>query len=194
MLSQAQEGEGAGAAAQAIPPPVPETIPKTRPESDQPQEIVEDEPLRGSFHASPPRSTQASPTGHTSGGAEDHITLFALSSVVSTLVQKVNSLETELKAHKQLFKEVVAKLVKKVKALEVKLKTKKRKVVLTVSVDEYEVIQNGNSLKRTGREYDGRVIILPPMTADEHIVVQRELKARTTLLQSMGEEDMHEIN
>ncbi|GKD91017.1 hypothetical protein Tco_1366524, partial [Tanacetum coccineum] len=114
MLSQAQEGEGAGADVQAVPPPIPET----RPESDQPQDNVEDEPLRGSFHASPPRSTQASPVGHTSGGSEDHITLSALSSVVSTLVQKVNSLETELKAHKKLFKDVVAKLVKKVKALE----------------------------------------------------------------------------
>ncbi|GJW55111.1 ribonuclease H-like domain-containing protein [Tanacetum coccineum] len=47
---------------------------------------VEDEPLGGSFHASPPRSTQAPPAGHTSGGAEDLITLTALSSVVSTFV------------------------------------------------------------------------------------------------------------
>ncbi|GJV55058.1 putative reverse transcriptase domain-containing protein [Tanacetum coccineum] len=97
---------------------------------------TEDDSLEGSFHVSPPRFTQASPTGHTSGGAEDHITLSALSSVVSTLVQKVNSLETELKAHKKLFKDVVPKLVKKVKALEVKLKTKKRKVVLSDSDQE----------------------------------------------------------
>ncbi|GJZ76458.1 hypothetical protein Tco_0641130 [Tanacetum coccineum] len=48
---------------------------------------------------------------------------------------KVNSLETELKAHKKLFKDVVGKLVKQVKAMEVKLKTKKRKVVVTVTVD-----------------------------------------------------------
>ncbi|GJR14456.1 hypothetical protein Tco_0797108 [Tanacetum coccineum] len=136
MLSQAQAGEGAGVAAQVVPPPVPETILETRPESDQPQDCVEDEPLGGSFHASPPRSTQASPAGYTSGGAEDHITLSALSSVVSTLVQKVNSLETELKAHKKLFKDVVAKLVKQVKALEVKLKTKKRKVVVSDSDQE----------------------------------------------------------
>ncbi|GKC62321.1 hypothetical protein Tco_1094919, partial [Tanacetum coccineum] len=89
-----------------------------------------------SFHVSPPRFTQASPTGHTSGGAEDHTSRGALSSVVSTLVQKVNSLETELKAHKKLFKNMVAKLVKKVKALEVTLKTKKRKVVLSDSDQE----------------------------------------------------------
>ncbi|GKE12479.1 hypothetical protein Tco_1416030, partial [Tanacetum coccineum] len=181
MLPQDQEGEGAGVAAQAVPPPIPEPIPEPMPEPDQPQDHlstpprqqtsdpiapvfehgqssdpniasfsrahetddepftstnVEDEPLGGSFHASPPRSTQASPAGHTLGGTEDHITLSALSSVVSTLVQKVNSLETELKAHKKLFKDVVAKLVKKVKSLEVKLKTKKRNVVLSDSDQE----------------------------------------------------------
>nr|GEU35008.1 ribonuclease H-like domain-containing protein [Tanacetum cinerariifolium] len=47
------------------------------------------------------------------------------------------------------------------------------------------VIQNGNSLKRTRRDHDGGVIILPPMTAKEHIYVQRKSKARTTLLQSI---------
>nr|GEU37362.1 synaptobrevin, longin-like domain protein [Tanacetum cinerariifolium] len=89
---------------------------------------VEDEPLGGSFHMSLPRSTQAPPTGQTSGGAEDLITPTALSSVVFTLVQKVNSLETELKDHKKLFKDVVGKLVKKVKAIEVKLRTTKKKM------------------------------------------------------------------
>ncbi|GJT05346.1 hypothetical protein Tco_0839808 [Tanacetum coccineum] len=48
---------------------------------------------------------------------------------VSSLVQKVNSLETE--GTKKLFKDVVGKLVKKVKAMEVKLKTKKRNVVVS---------------------------------------------------------------
>ncbi|GJR03930.1 hypothetical protein Tco_0526914 [Tanacetum coccineum] len=97
---------------------------------------VDDKPLGGSFHAFPPRSTQASPTGQTLGGAEDPITLTALSSVVSTLVQKVISLETKLKAHKKLFKDVVGKLVKQVKAIEVKLKIKKRKVVVSDSNKE----------------------------------------------------------
>ncbi|GKF46183.1 hypothetical protein Tco_0135985, partial [Tanacetum coccineum] len=130
-----QEGEGVGVAAQAVPLPIPKTIPKTRPEPDQPQDHlstpprqqtsdpiapvfehgqssdpniasfsrvhetdddpftstnVEDEPLGGFFHASPPRSTQAPPA-------------------VSTLLQKVNSLETELKDTKKLFKDVVGK-------------------------------------------------------------------------------------
>ncbi|GJZ10429.1 hypothetical protein Tco_0545188 [Tanacetum coccineum] len=53
-----------------------------------------------------------------------------------SLVQKVHSLETKLKAHKQLFKDVVGKLVKQIKAMEVKLKTKKRKVVVSDSDNE----------------------------------------------------------
>nr|GFC13083.1 xylulose kinase-1 [Tanacetum cinerariifolium] len=46
----------------------------------------------------------------------------------------------------------------------------------------WKVIQNGNSLKMIGRDHDEGVIILPPTTAEEHIAVQRESKARTTLL------------
>ncbi|GJV10413.1 hypothetical protein Tco_1351954 [Tanacetum coccineum] len=123
MLPQDQEGEGAGVAAQAVPPPIPEPIPEPMPEPDQPQDHL----------STPPRQQTA---GHTSGGAEDLITLTDVSSVVSTLVQKVNSLETELKDTKKLFKDVVGKLVKKVKAMEVKLKTKKRKVVVSDSDQE----------------------------------------------------------
>nr|GEY50540.1 JmjC domain-containing protein [Tanacetum cinerariifolium] len=50
---------------------------------------VEDEPLGGSFYMSPPRSTQSPPVSQTSSSAEDPITLIVLSSVVSTLVQKM---------------------------------------------------------------------------------------------------------
>nr|GEW69246.1 xylulose kinase-1 [Tanacetum cinerariifolium] len=91
----------------------------------------EDAPLGGDFHTSPIRSSHAPPTGQPLGGAEDPITLTALSSVVSTLVQMVHTLKAELHDHKRLFKDVVGKLVKKVKTLEVKLKTKKRKMVVT---------------------------------------------------------------
>nr|GFC36576.1 ribonuclease H-like domain-containing protein [Tanacetum cinerariifolium] len=55
-------------------------------------------------------------------------------------------------------------------------------------MNNWKVIQNGNNLKRTGRDRDGRVIILPPITADEHISIQRESKARTTLLQSIPDD------
>nr|GEY39657.1 hypothetical protein [Tanacetum cinerariifolium] len=97
---------------------------------------VEDENLRGSFYMSPPRSTQAPTAGQTSGGEEDLIKLTALSFVVSTLVQKVNSLEIKLKDHKKLSKDVVGKLAEKVKAMEVKLRTSKRKMVVSDSDQE----------------------------------------------------------
>nr|GEV19126.1 hypothetical protein [Tanacetum cinerariifolium] len=61
----------------------------------------------------------------------------------------------------------------------------------------WKVIQNGNNMKRIGRDHDGRVIILPPTTAEEHIDVQRESKARTTLLQSIPDDhvaDFHYID
>nr|GEW78715.1 ribonuclease H-like domain-containing protein [Tanacetum cinerariifolium] len=57
-----------------------------------------------------------------------------------------------------------------------------------------KVIQNGNSLKWTGRDRDGRVIILPPTTVDEHIAVQRESKARTTLLQSIYDDHVADFH
>nr|GFA05455.1 hypothetical protein [Tanacetum cinerariifolium] len=113
MLLQAQAGEGA----------------ESRETDPDHFTNVEDAPVGGTFHISPPRSTHAPPAGHPSGGEEDPITLTALSSVVSNLVHKVHSLETELKDYKKLFKDVVGKLVKKVKTLEVKLKTKKRKII-----------------------------------------------------------------
>nr|GEY21701.1 ribonuclease H-like domain-containing protein [Tanacetum cinerariifolium] len=57
-----------------------------------------------------------------------------------------------------------------------------------------KVIQNGNSLKRTRRDRDGRVIILPPTTADEHIAVQRESKAKTTLLKSIHDDHVADFH
>ncbi|GJU33429.1 putative ribonuclease H-like domain-containing protein [Tanacetum coccineum] len=58
----------------------------------------------------------------------------------------------------------------------------------------WKVIQNGNSLKRTRRDYDGRVIILSLMTANKHIAVQRESKARTTLLQSIPDDHVADFH
>ncbi|GJX81348.1 hypothetical protein Tco_0330829 [Tanacetum coccineum] len=80
---------------------------------------VEDETLGGSFHTTPLRSTPVPPE-------------------VSELVQKVSTLESELKAHKMLFKDVVGKLVKKVKALELKLQTRSRKVVMSAAKRLFE--------------------------------------------------------
>ncbi|GKB97900.1 hypothetical protein Tco_0984037, partial [Tanacetum coccineum] len=107
---------------------------------------VEDETLGGSFHTTPPMSTQVPPEGPTSGGAEDLATLTALSSLVSELVHKVSTLESELQAHKLLFKEVVGTLVKKVKDLELKLNTRSRKVVMSESDKEEEEEQDVDPL------------------------------------------------
>nr|GEX66546.1 retrovirus-related Pol polyprotein from transposon TNT 1-94 [Tanacetum cinerariifolium] len=102
----------------------------------------DDAPLGGNFHPSPSRSSHAPTVSQPSRGEEDLITLTALSFVVSTLIQKVRSLEAELLDHKKLFKDVVGKLVKKVKTLEVKLKTKKRKMVVSDSDQEDGTTQN----------------------------------------------------
>nr|GEW59552.1 ribonuclease H-like domain, reverse transcriptase, RNA-dependent DNA polymerase [Tanacetum cinerariifolium] len=115
--------EGAEVAAQDIPHPVPAPDQSlayfptpSRPQSPdpvapvlehdhssaQPKTIagsfptIEDAPLGGDFHPSPSWSSHAPPAGQSSGSVEDPITLTALSSVVSTLVQKVYSLEAEL--------------------------------------------------------------------------------------------------
>nr|GEV38867.1 hypothetical protein [Tanacetum cinerariifolium] len=122
MLLQAAAGGGAEVAAQDVPHLVP------APDQSTPQLTT---PSR------PPSLDPVAPVlEHDHRGVEDPITLTALSSVVSTLVQKVHSLEAELKDHKQLFKNVVGKLVKKVKSLKVKLKTKKRKMVVSDSDEE----------------------------------------------------------
>nr|GEX60538.1 ribonuclease H-like domain, reverse transcriptase, RNA-dependent DNA polymerase [Tanacetum cinerariifolium] len=119
-LSQDQEGEGAGVAAQAVSqhmlaPDQPQDHLSTPPrqQTSDPNALVfkHNEPLGCSFHMSPPRSIQAPGAGQTSR-------------------------ETELKDHKKLFKDVVGKLVKKVKAMEVKLRTTKRKMVVSDSDQE----------------------------------------------------------
>nr|GFD39957.1 xylulose kinase-1 [Tanacetum cinerariifolium] len=58
----------------------------------------------------------------------------------------------------------------------------------------WKVIQNGNSLKMTGRDHDEGVIILPPTTTEEHIAVQKESKARTTLLQSIPDDHVDDFH
>ncbi|GKA45737.1 hypothetical protein Tco_0738533 [Tanacetum coccineum] len=48
--------------------------------------------------------------------------------------------------------------------------------------------------KRTGRDPKGNIMILPPVSVEEHIVVQRETKARTILLQSLPEDHMADFH
>ncbi|GKC06172.1 ribonuclease H-like domain-containing protein, partial [Tanacetum coccineum] len=51
--------------------------------------------------------------------------------------------------------------------------------------------------KKTGRDLKGNIMILPPVSVEEHIAVQRETKARTILLQSLPEDhiaDFHHLD
>ncbi|GKE54228.1 hypothetical protein Tco_1489384, partial [Tanacetum coccineum] len=93
-----------------------------------------------------PRSTAAPPEGTTSGGAEDLLTLTALYSLVSEQGKRIRCLESELQAHKLLFKDVMGKLVKRVKFLESKLKSRRRNVILSDSDNEEAEKQDVDSL------------------------------------------------
>nr|GEV45715.1 putative ribonuclease H-like domain-containing protein [Tanacetum cinerariifolium] len=54
----------------------------------------------------------------------------------------------------------------------------------------WKIILNGNSKKILGRDSKGGIIILPPVSFEEHVAVQRETKARTLLVQSLPEDYM----
>ncbi|GJZ89592.1 putative reverse transcriptase domain-containing protein [Tanacetum coccineum] len=54
----------------------------------------------------------------------------------------------------------------------------------------WNIVLNRNNRKKTGRDPKGNIMILPPVSVEEHIVVQRETKARTILLQSLPEDHM----
>ncbi|GJV22168.1 hypothetical protein Tco_1371188 [Tanacetum coccineum] len=47
----------------------------------------------------------------------------------------------------------------------------------------WNIVLNGNSRKKTGRDPKGNIMILPLVSGEEHIAVQRETKGRTILLQ-----------
>ncbi|GJV28184.1 putative ribonuclease H-like domain-containing protein [Tanacetum coccineum] len=58
----------------------------------------------------------------------------------------------------------------------------------------WNIVLNGNSRKKTGRDPKGNIMILPPISVEEHIAVQRETKARTILLQSLPEDHMADFH
>ncbi|GJT66513.1 hypothetical protein Tco_1017993 [Tanacetum coccineum] len=58
----------------------------------------------------------------------------------------------------------------------------------------WNIVLNGNNRKRTGRDLKGNIMILPPVSVEEHIAVQREIKARTILLQSLPEDHMADFH
>ncbi|GKE23066.1 ribonuclease H-like domain-containing protein, partial [Tanacetum coccineum] len=58
----------------------------------------------------------------------------------------------------------------------------------------WNIVLNGNSRKRTGRDPKGNIMILLPIFVKEQIAVQRETKARTILLQSLPEDHMADFH
>ncbi|GKF93249.1 hypothetical protein Tco_0279968, partial [Tanacetum coccineum] len=142
MLPPTQAAIAAGTSGEAVSPsPKPthpaaqmnEPGPSTDPHAVSSSKDNDDDPLRESFFASSSRSTAALPEGTTSGGAADPHTLTALSTLVFEQGKKIEGLESELQAHKLLFKDMMGKLVKRVKFLESKLKARGRNVVLSES-------------------------------------------------------------
>ncbi|GKD02943.1 putative ribonuclease H-like domain-containing protein, partial [Tanacetum coccineum] len=104
--------------------------------------FIEDETAGGSFHESPPRSHEATPSvGQPSGVAEDPLTLTTLSSLVSKFMQKTTSLESELKDTKKTLGTAIITLVGRVKKLEGALKKRKRKPVISDSDDDAERVE-----------------------------------------------------
>nr|GEY60389.1 ribonuclease H-like domain-containing protein [Tanacetum cinerariifolium] len=58
----------------------------------------------------------------------------------------------------------------------------------------WKLIQNGNNKKSLGRDSKGGIIILPPVSFEEHVAVQRYTKARTLLLQSLPKDHMADFH
>nr|GEX10040.1 reverse transcriptase domain-containing protein [Tanacetum cinerariifolium] len=58
----------------------------------------------------------------------------------------------------------------------------------------WKIIQNGKNKKSLGRDSKGGIVILPPVSFEEHVAVQRETKARTLLLQSLPEDHMADFH
>ncbi|GJU24543.1 hypothetical protein Tco_1163164 [Tanacetum coccineum] len=58
----------------------------------------------------------------------------------------------------------------------------------------WNIVLHGNSRKQTGKDPRGNIMILPPVTIEEQIAVQRETKARTILLQSLTEDHMADFH
>ncbi|GJZ69883.1 hypothetical protein Tco_0633433 [Tanacetum coccineum] len=109
------------------PHPTPHSPPHSTPHS----------PPHSTPHYSPTRSYEAPlPEGNTSGSAEDSVQLKELMVLVPKLVNRIGSLEKELKETKQTLGNVVLTLVKKVKTLEVALKRKSKKVIMSESEGE----------------------------------------------------------
>nr|GFB43382.1 xylulose kinase-1 [Tanacetum cinerariifolium] len=58
----------------------------------------------------------------------------------------------------------------------------------------WKIVQNGNNKKSLGRDSKGGIIILHPVSFEEHVAVQREINARTLLLQSLPKDHMADFH
>ncbi|GKD00146.1 hypothetical protein Tco_1170420, partial [Tanacetum coccineum] len=101
-------------------PPHPSPLPQSPPHSPlqspphSPLQSPPHSPPQSPPHLSPPRSYEAPlPKGNTSGSAKDSIQLKELMVLIPKLVNRIGSLEKELKETKQTLRNAVLKLVKK---------------------------------------------------------------------------------
>ncbi|GKD65466.1 hypothetical protein Tco_1307574, partial [Tanacetum coccineum] len=144
MLAGAAVDQGEGSAQPAEPhhtpvdpsPPHPSTLHQSPPHSPphSPPYSPHPSPPFSPPHYSPPGSYEAPlPEGNTLGSAEDNMQLKELMVLVPKLVNRIGSLEKELKETKQTLGNAMLKLVKKVKTLETTLKRKSKKVLKSES-------------------------------------------------------------
>nr|GEW93904.1 ribonuclease H-like domain-containing protein [Tanacetum cinerariifolium] len=62
--------------------------------------------------------------------------------------------------------------------------------IMNTNHNLWRIIYNGNSKKSLERDSKRGIIILPPVSFEEHVAVKRETKARTLLLQSLPGDHM----
>ncbi|GKF70068.1 hypothetical protein Tco_0203125, partial [Tanacetum coccineum] len=62
------------------------------------------------------------------------------------------------------------------------------------NVQSQQIVQQGNSPKRLGKDANGNTIVHPPVSLDEHVAVQMENKVRTLLLQALPEDHMPDFH
>nr|GEZ76159.1 hypothetical protein [Tanacetum cinerariifolium] len=105
--------------------------------------IQDDDTGGGSFPERPPSPSPVTLTrSPTVGVAEEPLTLISLLALFPTCLQRIATLEAELKATKILHKDDVVLFAKRIKKLKSKLKTKKRTLVLSDSENEEDARQS----------------------------------------------------
>nr|GEV65654.1 copia protein [Tanacetum cinerariifolium] len=148
-VAQAQPQEVSSPPSSHVVEPIPSTDPMPSPprQSSPPPILVvldsitspikDDDTGGGSFFERPPSHSPITPTrSPTVGVAKEPLMLTYFLALFPTCVQRIATLEAELKATKILHRDAVVLFAKRIKKLESKLKTKTRKLVLSDSEDE----------------------------------------------------------